>query len=195
MITINTRGAKTLTDARPLVYGGQNVYVTTDGEMAQLHLAGRIVAERPAAEVESIKAAQDWAYETIETAEQLMSETVAAQTPDMDAVAEAVYAPAATQVRETAAEKLAEADRQDARAAAEAARPSKADERNPRHPKHKAARIQKWADHLRKEAVVLAAWTAQDEMAYNDYVSQGLGGTDGYFAPIERTAWKATLGA
>ncbi|AMD42750.1 hypothetical protein SEA_XKCD426_9 [Streptomyces phage Xkcd426] len=194
MITINARGARTLADARPLTYGGTGVYVTFDGEMAQLHLAGRIVAERPAAEVESTKAAQDWAYETIETAEQIVSET--APVADMDAVAEAVYAPAAQQVRESAADALAEAAELDARAEAELNRKSGCtDLRNPRHPQNRAERIRKGAEGKRRDAETLAAWTAMDELRYADYVSQGLGDTDGYFAPIDRCAWKRTLGA
>ena len=196
MIIINARGARTLADVRPMTYGGTGVYVTTDETTAQLHIGGRIVAERPAAEITSATAAQDWAYDVIEGAE----EAAATPVPDMDAVNEAcnpesVYAEAAAQVRTRAAEKLAEADQQDRRAAEMAARPTLARENNPRHSKNRAARIQAWADSLRKDAVTLGAWTAEDESRYSRYVSDGLGATDGRYAPIDRCAWKSTLGA
>lgn len=66
MITINARGARTIADARPLTFEGTQVYITTDGDTAQLHLAGRIADERPATEINSTKDAQDWAYSVIE---------------------------------------------------------------------------------------------------------------------------------
>lgn len=182
MITVNARGARTLADVRPLTYGGTGVYVTIDATTAYLHIDGRIAAERPAAEVSSTSVAQDWAYEVIEAREQAVS-------------TESVYASAAAQVRSMAAEKTAEADEQDRRAAEMAARPTLARENNPRHSKNRAARIQAWADSLRKDAVTLAAWTAEDESRYSRYVSDGLGATDGHYAPIDRCAWKATLGA
>lgn len=194
MITVYARGARKLVDARPLVYGGTHVHVTFSGETAQLHIGGRIVAERPATDVQSAWAAQDWAYEVIDTANEL-SAPAAEETQAVPGVSvadynEAVHGPAAKQVRDEAAATLAEADRQDALAAKVAARPTLADEYNPHHPKHKAARIQAWADHLRKDAEILAAWTAGDEAGYQRYVSDGLADTDGYYAPEDRTMWK-----
>ncbi len=183
MIRINARVARTLTDAKPLVYGGQHVYVSFGEDAAYLHLGGSVVAERPVAEVASIITAQDWAYETIEAADTLVA--------DMDAVSDAVYCGTAHQVRTQGAEILAEADKKDAEAQQVASRPSKADPKNPRHPLNRAARIRYAADHLRKEAAVLASWTALDEMHYTDYVQKGLGDTNGPFAPEGRAAWKA----
>jgi hypothetical protein len=184
MIEITARGARTLADVKPLTYAGTGVYVTFSDDTAQLHLGGRIVAQRPASEVTAILDAQDWAYEVIEAADEVQNETA-----PVDA-----YETAAGQVRSGAAETLAEAEKQDQLADAVEARPSFADERNPRHPKHKAARIRKWAEHLRADAVILNSWTAQDERGYMAYVSEGLGATDGYFAPEVRTQWKRHQG-
>lgn len=66
-ITINTKGSRTLADTTPLTHDGQRVYVTVEGDTAYLHIAGRIADQRPAAEVSSIKAMQDWAYWIIES--------------------------------------------------------------------------------------------------------------------------------
>lgn len=90
MLTINARGARTLTDAKPLMYDGQKVYVSLGETTASLHLAGRIVAERPVDEITSIMTAQDWAYETIEAAEALVSEAAPESEADIEALIDAL---------------------------------------------------------------------------------------------------------
>lgn len=44
---------------------------------------------------------------------------------------------------------------------------------------------------LAEQAEVLINWTEADEAGYIAYVQDGLGATDGYFAPLARDAWKA----
>lgn len=192
MITINARGARTLADATQLFHAGTGVYVTFSDGNAQLHLGGHIVAERPSAEILGMKDAQDWAYEMIETAEALVIEAVPGI--PVDEYATAVHGPAAQKIRSEAATTLAEADRQDELAVKMAVRPTLADEKNPRHPKHKAAKIQAWADYLRVDAEILAAWTALDEMNYKAYLDEGFSMTDGHFAPEARAQWKRHQG-
>ena len=189
MITINARGARTLADARPLTYAGTGVYVTTDNGTAQLHLGGHIVAERPAAEVTCTRDAQDWAYDVIEAAEELIVHTVA----DEDAVAEAtdvdaVYAGAAETVQASAQNLLDDA----ARLGEHGTAPYRFRNSNGRwvtftsnDPRHPA----KAADTLRKQAAILAEWTARDEAGYRQYLSDGLADTDGHYAPLDRPAW------
>lgn len=186
MIKINARGAHTLAESTPLIFQGQNVYVTVDADVATLHLAGRAVAEVPAEQIKSTKDAQDFAYRIIEMHE-IEVETVA--TPDLDAVADAVYGSDAEQIRYNGEAMLAEA----VALAARAALPFKIRNRSvsksdPRHP----AQASKT---LARKAEALIAWTARDEMSYVDYVQSGLADTDGHFAPLDRSAWKLTLGA
>lgn len=47
---------------------------------------------------------------------------------------------------------------------------------------------------LRQDAALLAAWTTKDGKGYAAYVNDGLAMTDWYFAPLDRCAWKRTLG-
>lgn len=49
-----------------------------------------------------------------------------------------------------------------------------------------------YAAGLRRDADILEAWTDADEKSYKQYISEGLGDTNGYYAPITRTAWKST---
>lgn len=189
MITINARGARTLADVRPLTYAGTGVYVTTSGETMQLHLGGHVVAERPANQITSTRDAQDWAYEVIEAAEELIVHTVA----DEDAVAEAtnvdaVYAGAAETVQASAQNLLDDAARLDEHGTApyrfrnSSGRWITFTSNDPRHPA-------KASDTLRKQAAILTEWTAQDEAGYQQYLSDGLADTDGHYAPLDRPAW------
>lgn len=189
MISINARGARTIADAKPLIFDGQGVYVTNDGQNAQLHLGGRVVAERPAAEVAAIVDAQDWAYEMIETANALVAEPVA----DEAAVAEAVnpafvYDAAAAAVRQRAAGMLNEIailtahGEGDHRRRNARGRMVTVPNTDPRHPARRA-------EQMRREAFVLANWSAKDEAAYARYVNEGIGDTDGHYAPLDRFGW------
>jgi hypothetical protein len=212
-ITVNEPGARTIRDSRPMQVDGQNVYVVIGGGTASLMMGGRIVAEQAATEM-TAKAAQDWAVkvrderaadldtawgEWIEDTHvdpiELLDELVA----DEEAVAEAVdpaavYAGAVEQVRAGAVELLAKAEAAEAHGDApyrfrnSRGRMVTFHTSDPRHPVRAAV-------SYRRDAERLAAWTWQDEQAYGRYVSDGIGATDGYFAPIDRAAWKATLGA
>lgn len=212
-ITVNETGARTLKDTRPMQIDGQNVYVTVGGGTASLFIGGRIVAERKADDM-STKAAQDWAVqvrdervadldaawgEWIEANHVDPVELLDEQTADEDAVAEAtdpaaVYAGAVESVRAQAVELLAKAEAAEAHGDApyrfrnSGGRMVTFTSSDPRHPSRAAA-------SYRRDAERLAAWTWQDEQAYGRYVDDGISATDGYFAPIVRAAWKATLGA
>lgn len=108
-------------------------------------------------------------------------------------LAESKYTEAAAQVRAGAAELVAKAEAAEAHGNA----PYKhrgTDGRvrtfttsDPSHPARAAV-------SYRRDAEILAAWTAQDEEAYSRYVSDGIADTDGWFAPLDRAAWKGTLG-
>ena len=212
-ITVNEPGARTIRDARPMQVDGQNVYVVIGGGTASLMMGGRIVAEQAATDM-TAKAAQDWAVQVrdeqaadldagwgdwIEATHvdpiELLDELVA----DEDAVAEAVnpaavYAGAVESVRAQAAELLAKAEAAEAHGDApyvfrnSRGRKVTYTTSDPRHPSRAAA------SH-RRDAERLAAWTWQDEQAYGRYVSDGIADTDGWYSPIDRAAWKATLGA
>lgn len=213
-ITVNEPGARTVRDSRPMQVDGQNVYVTLDSDgTASLHIGGRIVATKQVASI-SITEAQDWAVQVrderaadmdaawgdwIEANHvdpiELLDELVA----DEEAVAEAVnpvavYAGAVEQVRAQAVELLAKAEAAEAHGDApyrfrnSRGRMVTFHSNDPRHPSRAAA------SH-RRDAERLATWTWQDEQAYGRYVDDGISATDGYFAPIGRAAWKATLGA
>jgi hypothetical protein len=188
-ITVNEPGARTIRDSRPMQIDGQNVYVVVGGGTASLMVAGRIVAERTA-ETMSTTEAQTWAVSYRDERDAV------AIVADEDAVAEAcnpeaVYAGAVEQVRAQADQIRAEADLYAAHGEAPARigqRQRRVTSDDPRHPARRAEQMYRDADRL-------AAWTATDEQAYGRYVSDGIGDTDGYFAPIGRAAWKATLGA
>lgn len=62
-ITVNETGAKTLTDARPMMIDGKNVYVVVDMDTASLMVGGRVVAERAVGGHMTCAAAQRWAVE------------------------------------------------------------------------------------------------------------------------------------
>lgn len=212
-ITVNEPGARTIRDSRPMQVDGQNVYVVIGGGTASLMMGGRIVAEQAATDM-TAKAAQDWAVQVrdeqaadvdaawgdwIEANHvdpiELLDELVA----DEDAVAEAVnpaavYACAVESVRAQAVELLAKAEAAEAHGDApyrfrnSRGRMVTFTSSDPRHPSRAAA------SH-RRDAERLAAWTWQDEQAYSRYVSDGIGDTDGWYSPLDRAAWKATLGA
>ncbi|ALO79394.1 hypothetical protein [Streptomyces phage phiSAJS1] len=216
-ITVNQPGARTIRDSRPMIVECQRVYVTLDTDgTASLHIGGRIVATKQVASI-STREAQDWAVEYLDAANDWAEQQAQAaqdhqaapvQTPDWDAVAEAVqdpelaelaakYGDAVAQVREAGALLAQEADKLAAKGAANPGRyryvnsmgkvvffgPS-----DPRHPAN-AAPV------LKRQAARLMEWQPEDEAGYTRYVSDGLADTDGYFAPISRDAWKATLGA
>lgn len=57
-------------------------------------------------------------------------------------------------------------------------------EDDPRHPGRRAAL-------LRREASILAAWTAADETAYTRYLQDSYATANGRCAPLDRAAWKS----
>ena len=65
MITLAKPGCRTIAeaDANPWTVDGKGVYVTFSDDLAELHIGGRIVASRPAAEIPAVRDAQDWAVE------------------------------------------------------------------------------------------------------------------------------------
>ena len=97
-ITVNETGAKTLKDIRPMLVDGQNVYVVVGDVTASLMFAGRVVAERPAAEITSSKDAQDWAVEVRDTAHEIVAGT--APEADVLAVVEALGGTYTTQAQD-----------------------------------------------------------------------------------------------
>lgn len=218
-ITVNETGARTLADARPMLINGKNVYVFV-GSGASLHVDGRIVAYRENVTEMTTAEAQAWAVEyrnamntqadaaQAEAQNHMDSEaaqqdadtdwddfdwdTVDTTNVDWDAVEEAtnieaVYADAVAQIRESA--KAIYAQAMALKTAANSTFKIKGRTiavSDPRHP------MQAFKT-LRDRAAIYAAWTAQDEAGYSRYVSDGIGATDGYYAPLTRDAWKATL--
>lgn len=199
-ITVNETGARTLADARPMKIDGQNVYVVVGGGTASLMVAGRIVAERAATDM-SIIEAQAWAVE-YRTA---MNESATVTVEDWDAVTvadeaavaeatdpDAVYALAVSQVRAQADELLSKAEVAEAHGDG-VYKVRTSDGKVRRFPAHDPRHPMNAAKSYRADAEILAAWTAQDESGYGQYVSDGTGDTDGWYAPLDRAAWKATL--
>lgn len=216
-ITVNEPGARTIRDARPMQIDGQNVYVVLDGDSstASLMVAGRIVATRTIKSISTTEA-QTWAVEYrdgqaqaadldaawgdwIEATHVDPIEMLDEMTADEDAVAEAcdvdaVYAGAVESVRAKADELLAQAVTAEAHGDAPytfrngRGRKVTFTTGDPRHPSRAAK-------SYRADAEILAAWTATDEQGYGRYVSDGIGDTDGYFAPVDRAQWKRFLAA
>lgn len=214
-ITVNETGARTIREARPMQIDGQNVYVVVGGGTASLMVGGRIVAER-AADRMSTTEAQGWAVEYRdeqatagqdgmddddhdgydapwydEDDEQSADEAAVAEATDP----EQVYAGAVETVRAKADELLAQAVAAEAHGEGPYRFRSSLNGRmrtfhnsDPRHPSRAAK-------SYRADAEILAAWTATDEQGYGRYVSDGIGDTDGYFAPIDRAQWKRFLAA
>lgn len=178
MITINARGARTIADSKPLIAKGQMVYVVQGTETAALMIGGAIVAERPVSEITCILDAQDWAYEVLDA----MTAEAAEGNADNEAAAE---------IRAMAAPIAAEADKLEAEGTAPVSYRNSRGRKvtvtidDPRHPARRAAT-------LRTEAATLAAWTGADESAYREYVSRGIGDTDGFYAPLDRFGWKGS---
>lgn len=172
-ITVNEPGARTIKDARPMRIDGHNVYVTLADGTASLIVAGQTVARREVDDI-SIAAAQAWAVGYRDG------------TADVKNGREE----AARQVRESAAKLLEEASYLEAfgtepyRHTLPNGRVVRFHSSDPRHPAQAAVT-------LRRRADVLAAWTAEDEAGYTQYVSDGVGSTDGYYAPLTRHAWKS----
>lgn len=184
-ITVNETGARTLADTRPMRIDGQPVYVQVGGGTASLIIGGRIAAERDASNMSTTEA-QAWAVSYRDEFNATVEEAVNT---------ESVYAGAVAQIHAEAAETLAKADELAQHGQGIYRHRSALDGRmrsynnsDPRHP----ARA---AETLRRQAAVLAAWTATDEEGYSRYVSDGLADTDGYYAPVSRDNWKAFLSA
>ncbi len=185
-ITVNETGARTLADARPMRIDGQPVHVVVDST-ASLFVGGRLVDVRRVSEVSNATEAQAWAVEYRDGLDAPVAVEEAVNT-------ESVYAAAVAQIHATASEMLAGADELasfgegDYRFRNSTGRMVTLHSSDPRHPARAAVT-------LRREADVLAAWTATDEQGYGQYVSDGIGDTDGYYAPVSRSQWKLFLSA
>jgi hypothetical protein len=186
MITVNETGARTLAEARPMRIAGQNVYVVVDAGTASLMVSGRIVAER-AADGMNTTEAQTWAADYRDA----MNEDADARTAAFADEITATVSPAVVQIRDAGQQLLVEADKLAAHGEGDYRHRSALDGRmrtyhnaDPRHPARAAVT-------LRTRAAVLMAWTDEDESGYGQYVSQGIGDTDGYYTPVARDSWKA----
>lgn len=180
-ITVNETGARTLADARPMMIDGKNVYVVVSMDTASLIVGGRIVAERSVGGHMTAAAAQAWAAE--------YRETLAAPVATDELVT-----PAVAQVRAQGAALLVKAEAAEAHGDApyrytnNQGRVRVFPSHDPRHPVQAAK-------SYRADAEILIMWTAWDESGYGQYVSEGIGDTDGYFAPVDRAQWKRFLAA
>lgn len=176
MITVTETGAKTLAEARPMQIDGQFVYVQVGDGTASLNVGGRIVAEKDADEMSCLEA-QTWAAEYRTSMNDgeipLAVAAVRAQSEYLITKAEAAEAHGEGdyKYRSELSGRWVTFHNQD-----------------PRHPSRAAK-------SYRRDAQILAAWTVADESNYGQYVSQGIGDTDGHYAPLGRAAWKATIGA
>lgn len=183
-ITVNETGARTIADSRPMRIDGQNVYVVVDGGTASLIVGGLIVATDDADDMTTTEA-QTWAVNYRNEFNATVEEAVNT---------ESVYAGAVAQIRDAGQQLLAEADKLAQhgeggyRRRNTTGRMVTLHNEDPRHP-------MRAAETLRKRAAVFLAWTATDEQGYGQYVSDGIGGTDGYYAPVARDSWKAFLSA
>lgn len=215
-ITVNEPGALTIRDSRPMQVDGQNVYVVLDGDSstASLMMGGRIVATRTISSI-STKEAQDWAVQVrdeqaadldaaygdwaeathVDPAELLSGLVADEAAVDEACDPEQVYAGAVEMVRSWADGLLADAAGAEAHGDGPYRFRSSLNGRtvtfhnsDPRHPAQAAK-------SYRADAEILAAWTATDEQGYGRYVSDGIGDTDGYFAPVGRAQWKRFLAA
>lgn len=193
-ITVNEPGTTTLADARPMVVNGEGVYVTIEGGIASLHVDGAIAAQMDADDM-TITEAQAWAVEY----RNAMNEMDAAACEEaLDRMVEAwdrekVYVNAALTVREDGAAMRQEADRMAADTPAGPYRYySQARDKFITYPAHDPRHPLNAAKTMKRDADVLMAWTAADEMGYMAYISDGVADTDGYFIPLLRESWKTS---
>lgn len=179
-IRVNETGARTLTDARPMLINGQAVFVTVDAGAAQLHVGGVVVAEQ-AAERLTTREAQDMAVAYRESLTAPAAAVAEAEATEAETAAvEAIRAEGAAQAA-AADETITTATPyrfRNSRGRMVTLMPS-----DPRHPSQAARQS-------RLDGEALAAWTVRDERRYMQYVTDGLGDTDGFYAPLDRAAWK-----
>lgn len=175
-------GALTLADTQPLYIDGERVsaVVGADGRYT-LFAGGQIISE-------GVLNGTEGQLMVFFAAEALVAGLEVDEAAVAEAVnPEAVYAAAAAEVRAHSAWLARQAD------LAAAEQPARVHGRemsmsDPRHPANRAT-------SLRRDALRLTCWTVADEIGYREYVSEGIGDTDGHFAPLDRSAWKATLDA
>lgn len=179
-IRVNEPGARTLKDARPMLVNGQAVFVTVDAGTAQLHVGGVVVAEQ-AAESLTIREAQDMAVAYRESL--TAPATTTTEVPATEAEAAAVQTIRAEGAAQAAAANATITTSTPYRFRNSRGRMVTLMPSDPRHPSQAARQ-----DRLDGE--VLAAWTVRDERRYMQYVADGLGDTDGFYAPLDRAAWK-----
>lgn len=179
-IRVNEPGARTLKDARPMLVNGQAVFVTVDAGTAQLHVGGVVVAEQ-AAESLTIREAQDMAVAYRESL--TAPATTTTEVPATEAEAAAVQTVRAEGAAQAAAANATITTSTPYRFRNSRGRMITLMPSDPRHPSQAARQ-----DRLDGE--VLAAWTVRDERRYMQYVADGLGDTDGFYAPLDRAAWK-----
>lgn len=179
-IRVNETGARTLTDARPMLIDGQAVFVTVDAGTAQLHVGGVVVAEQ-AAERLTTREAQAMAVEYREA-------LAAPAAPVAEAPATAAEVATVETIRTEGAAQVAVANATITTATPYRFRNSRGRmvtlmPSDPRHPSQAARQI-------RLDGEALAAWTVRDERRYMQYVADGLADTDGHYVPMDRAAWK-----
>lgn len=178
-----TPGARTVADAKPLYIGGKQVSAVVDTDGGYSVFVGSVVVAYGQLDGTEKGLAGLFAEIALEATTPAL-EIVADLAADQDAVTEALgYSEAVTSVRAAGAEIAAQAD------AVDVTTPVRYRGREvptdfPTHPVQRAA-------CLRREADILMAWTNEDETNYKRYISEGLADTDGYYAPVKRSAWKS----
>lgn len=197
----NAAGARTLADARPLYIGDHRVTaeVSETGHYT-VFIGCKIAAEGELTGSEG--ELNSFFRELALAASEETAEQVEVQTPSTPVVAWSTTVEADGEETD-----LYEANAADHRAAMTAQiqesiavceeRLAKGDPRFknnrrilPGDPRHPANALVSYREALK----VAEGWTAQDEASYSRYVDNGISGTDGYYAPISRIAWKGTLG-
>lgn len=185
-------GARIIADSQPLYIDGERVSAVVDEDGGYTVFIGGEIAVGGQLDGTEGDLMTFFAAEALVAGLEATEALVAGLEVDEAAVAEAVnpeavYAAAAAEVRAHSAWLARQAD------LAAAEQPARVHGRemsmsDPRHPANRAT-------SLRRDALRLTCWTVADEIGYREYVSEGIGDTDGHFAPLDRSAWKATLDA
>lgn len=176
----NAKGARTLADVRPLMIDGERVSAVVDSDSTwTVFIGGTAVATGDL-------------YGTEGNLNDYFAEQAAQAAADSKAATDDEPLSLAVQQVRAKGNELAEfalnlsnSSAQPHRYVSPNGKVSWIKVGDPRHPLRRAQA------HTR-EALVLTNWTQVDEDGYLAYVSQGIGDTDGYFAPLDRFAWATT---